>query len=222
MSDKRVTLTFDNGPTEGVTNRVLDVLRDHSVRATFFVCGKQLLERSSRDLVLRAVEEGHRVGNHTTTHSSPLGEDSSPDALRREIGATQELLGSCAGDEWLFRPAGSGGALDRRIFSAPAVDYLVQHRYSVVLWNSVPRDWERPELWVDAALVDLNRHEWTVMVLHDLPTGAMKRLPSAIERMRALGVELVQDLPVSCVPISGGVLRAPVDHLMPLHRTAAR
>jgi peptidoglycan-N-acetylglucosamine deacetylase len=217
VSAKRVTLTFDNGPTEGVTGRVLDILRAQELRATFFVCGKQLLTPAARELARRAVDEGHWVGNHTMTHDLPLGVDSSPGTLRREIGATQEMLAWNDGQERLFRPAGSGGALDRRLFSPPAVDYLTEHGYSVVLWNSVPRDWEAPDTWVEAALADVARQDWTVMVLHDLPTGAMDHLPAAIDAIREGGAQFEQSFPESCVPIVRGRLRAPVDHLMPDH-----
>ena len=71
---RRVTLTFDNGPTPGVTDQVLDVLADRAAPAYFFVVGSRLRQPGGRDLVRRAVAEGHRIGHHTTTHTVLLGD----------------------------------------------------------------------------------------------------------------------------------------------------
>src|SRR3954453_9403557 len=72
-NQRKLTLTFDNGPTPGITDRVLDVLAERRVPATFFVVGPQLRAEGGRELTRRAVEDGHRVGHHTTTHSVLLG-----------------------------------------------------------------------------------------------------------------------------------------------------
>ena len=69
-----VTLTFDNGPEPSVTPRVLNVLARRGVRTTFFVIGNKLLTRDVRACTERAHAEGHWIGNHTWTHTRPLGE----------------------------------------------------------------------------------------------------------------------------------------------------
>ena len=69
----RVALSFDNGPFPGVTPQVLDVLASFGVKANFFVCGKDVADPERREIVARARSEGHRVGNHTLTHSVELG-----------------------------------------------------------------------------------------------------------------------------------------------------
>lgn len=61
-----IVLTFDDGPNPGVTNRILDILLDHNIKATFFVIGKNVLAHP--DLMKRIVDEGHIVGNHSMTH----------------------------------------------------------------------------------------------------------------------------------------------------------
>src|ERR1700743_576148 len=62
----RVALTFDDGPTAGATDRVLDLLADLNVRAAFFVIGRNV-EREP-DLLRRIDAEGHLIGNHTYDH----------------------------------------------------------------------------------------------------------------------------------------------------------
>jgi len=131
-----------------------------------------------------------------------------------EIGAAQALLGDLAHPARLFRPFGGGGHLGPHLLSPSALAYLVDHRYTVVLWNSVPRDWEDPTGWVERARHDVADQEWTVLVLHDLPTGAMDHLAGFIDAELAAGVEIVQELPEVCVPIRRGVTRGAIDHLV--------
>jgi peptidoglycan/xylan/chitin deacetylase (PgdA/CDA1 family) len=197
----RVKLTCDNGPWPGVTDAVLDVLADRDVKTTFFVVGRQL--RKARELSERAASEGHWIGNHTMTHSVPLGDGADP---AEEIDATQQLIGDLTHASRWFRPFGRGGVLDERLLSTSAVSHLQDGGYSCVLWNSVPRDWEDPDAWIDRCLADVDANDWTVVVLHDLPTGAMDRLPKLLDALDARGAELVQDFPDAVVPIRNGRL----------------
>jgi hypothetical protein len=73
-----VTLSFDNGPEPAVTPRVLDVLEAANIRATFFVLGSKLADKQRRAIAKRAHATGHWIGNHTWTHSQPLGRISLP------------------------------------------------------------------------------------------------------------------------------------------------
>ncbi len=68
----------------------------------------------------------------------------------------------------------------------------------------MPRDWEDPDAWIARALADVRANDWTVIVLHDLPTGAMERLPAFLDQLDAAGAQIVQDFPDDCVPIRGG------------------
>jgi peptidoglycan-N-acetylglucosamine deacetylase len=79
-----LTLTFDNGPDPETTPFVLDVLARRSLRTTFFVVGHKLSTLEGRRLARRAHEEGHWIGNHTWSHSVPLGllEDSNMQFLQ--------------------------------------------------------------------------------------------------------------------------------------------
>ncbi|MEK9722326.1 MAG: polysaccharide deacetylase family protein [Rhodospirillaceae bacterium] len=80
-----VTLTFDNGPDAAVTPRVLDILAAHGVLATFFVVGERLAaSAAARAAVERARAAGHWIGNHSFTHTTPLGQLGG-DAARDEI-----------------------------------------------------------------------------------------------------------------------------------------
>ena len=210
MVRRRLTLSFDNGPWPDVTPTVLDVLERFGVTATFFVCGRDVVDPGRREIVARAKAAGHRIGNHTATHSIELGTTDDPDVVAREIGAAQDALGALASGRF-FRHYGGGGVLGPRLLGRAAVRYLCDGGYTCVLWNSVPRDWEDTAGWPERALDDVRRQEWTLVVLHDIPTGAMAALPRFIERVLADDVEIVADLPPACVPILGGEVVGPLD-----------
>ena len=148
----RVTLTFDNGPNEDITPGVLAVLARHNVKASFFIVGEKLQKPELRRQAERAHDAGHWIGNHSMTHTTPLGEDRRPDSPEREIGAAQSLIGPLSHADRFFRPFDGGGHLDRRLMSRAARDYLVQQKFTCVLWNVIPRDWDDPEGWVERAL----------------------------------------------------------------------
>ncbi len=211
----RVTLTFDNGPTPGVTNAVLDVLKARGIAASFFVVGNQLRRPGARALAERAAAEGHWIGNHTLTHKVVFGEDGDTATVAREIGETEDILGALAHPDRLFRPNGRG-RFGNHLLSAEAVRYLCANRYSCVLWTSVPRDWEADAAWVDRCLDDVMRDDWSVVVVHDLPTGAMALLPRLLDRLEKSGAEFRQDYPPACVPIVRGEILRPLDDILKL------
>ena len=202
-----VTLTFDNGPAPGTTERVLDLLAERGLRATFFLVGTMLREDGAQDLATRAASDGHWIGNHSMTHAAPLGDDLDREHATREIEDAQRLLGELVHERHFFRPFGGGGLLGPHLLSPAAVDVLRTGRYTCVLWNSVPRDWEDPVGWVDVALADVDRLDHAVVVLHDLPTGAMDALPSFLDQLIERDVEIVQDFPAEVVPIERGTVR---------------
>lgn len=206
-----LTLSFDNGPDPEVTPHVLDIIGKRDIRATFFVIGEKLVDPERRRLSARAHSEGHWIGNHTYTHSVPLGRMRDPDAAEHEIARTQDLIGDLAHPQRWFRPFGDGGILDDRLLKPSVVDHLRTGGYSCVLWNSIPRDWNDPETWVDRALAQCRAQAWSLMVLHDLPTGAMRHLETFLDRASDAGARFHQEFPPDCVPIRAGEIKLPIE-----------
>jgi peptidoglycan/xylan/chitin deacetylase (PgdA/CDA1 family) len=211
---KRLALSFDNGPSPDVTPGVLEALAARNLRASFFVTGLAARDPALRPLIERAREAGHRVGNHTLTHRVELGVAQDPEAPAREIGEAQAALGELASPGRWFRPSGGGGVLGPRLLSPAAVSYLRAGGYSLALWNSVPRDWEDPKGWPARALADLETNDWTLLVLHDVPTGAMRALPRFLDAVLERGAVITPELPPSCVPIREGQLVGSLDGLV--------
>jgi len=204
----RLTLTFDNGPSPGATDRILDTLAERSLRATFFLVGENLADPEARRSAERAHDEGHWIGNHTTTHGTPLGLATDPDHCEREIGATQTMLDRLAHPDRLFRPHGKG-TVGPHLLSPVSAHYLAAHGYTVVTWNNVPRDWEEPhDRWIEVALETMAGQDWSLLVLHDRIMGKVPRtLPRFLDMVTERGVEIVQPFPEECVPMLRGQAR---------------
>jgi len=199
---RKLTLSFDNGPTPGVTERVLDELARRSLKTTFFVIGKNLARPGARALAERAVEEGHWIGNHTMHHATPLGRADDRSAIA-DIEDAQALLDGLGDDRKLFRPYAGGGELGPHLFSRAAVDHLAANAYTTVIWNSVPGDWKLTYAeWRPKALADIRRQDWTLLVLHDIRPELADALPQFLDVQG--NVEIVQDFPPECILIEQG------------------
>jgi peptidoglycan/xylan/chitin deacetylase (PgdA/CDA1 family) len=126
-----IALTYDDGPNDDCTERMLEVLARHDVRATFFVIGRFARERVA--LVRRIHEAGHVVGNHTWTH--PMLLFRSPGRVREELRATNAALEDALGERaGYFRPP--HGARRPDVLRAAREMAMVP-----VLWNVTGYDW---------------------------------------------------------------------------------
>jgi peptidoglycan/xylan/chitin deacetylase (PgdA/CDA1 family) len=184
-----VTLTFDNGPTPGVTERVLDILSERDLPAAFFMIGRQLLQDGGPQVLREVAAAGHVVGNHSLTHSVALGDKPDAAYAEREIGETFGLLGEFAHPNRFFRPFGNFGLVGPHLLSESAVDHLLRERCTTVLWHSVPHDWDDPDGWVERLLTDVQRQDHTVAVLHDIEGACLPRLDELLDRLAEQGTQ---------------------------------
>lgn len=131
---KRIALTFDDGPSEKYTEKILSILDEYHVRATFFVVGSNV--RMYPELICREIMAGHEVGNHTDTHPMPLNLMPS-NQLSLEMQKAEDSIYEAADYRpHLFRPP--GGACSSVITSvAEGMDYRI------VLWTLDTRDWDK-------------------------------------------------------------------------------
>jgi peptidoglycan/xylan/chitin deacetylase (PgdA/CDA1 family) len=134
----------------------------------------------------------------------PLGDDHAPDAVEREISATERILGALAQNPKLFRPFGGGGKIGPHLLSPAAVEHLVANHYTCVLWNCVPEDWIDQDAWVDRALADATTRDETLVVMHDILPRAMSHLDRFIGALLDAGHRITDAFPTECVPIEGG------------------
>lgn len=153
--DRRVGLTFDDGPSES-TPALLELLARHGAKATFFVCGRNA-ERLP-GVLRQMVEEGHEVGNHTWSH--PRLDFATRRAMREELGRTQVVIESITGVRpRLFRPP-----YGVRWFGLGAVQEELGLRG--VMWTAIGRDWALPAERVARRLLR-NGKDGAILCLHD-------------------------------------------------------
>src|SRR5262249_46315064 len=151
-----------------ITERVLEILDRERILSTFFVIGRNLLDPAAAALARAAHSAGHWIGNHTFTHSVALGDRPTADYAEEEINKTQALIGGLANPDKLFRPYGNEGLIGPHLLSTAALQYLLEHRYRTIIWNSVPGDWKDAEGWVEICIAQVKSQDWSVVVLHDI------------------------------------------------------
>ena len=154
---KQIALTYDDGPNDPHTPRLLEVLARHNVRATFFVIGKYVRQRP--DLVREIAAAGHVVGNHTFTH--PLLIFKSEAEIRKELADCRSALQDAVGEHSnLFRPPYGG----RR----PAVLRIARELgLRPAMWNVTGYDWNAPPAEVIERKVSRRIRGGEVILLHD-------------------------------------------------------
>ena len=181
-----VALTFDDGPDPVDTPKLLDLLKEKGVKATFFVIGKRADQYP--EIVRRAWAEGHLVANHTWSHY-PLFCFLSPRRLRAEIErGTESVRRSCGFRPRLFRsPVGL-----RHPLLAP---YLENAGLEYISWSIRTLDTFTTDSSVLARRILSRAVSGDIILLHDhLPrgTGAMlQALPGVIDELRKRGLEFV-------------------------------
>ncbi|MFZ0961218.1 MAG: polysaccharide deacetylase family protein [Terriglobia bacterium] len=169
---KRISLTFDDGPAEPFTAQVLDILREHQVPATFFVCGRNVEKHP--DLLRRITREGHEVGNHTYSH--PFVFFKSRRRISEEIDRTQTIIEKVVG----IRPNVFRPPYGARWFGL--VPALLDRDMHLVLWSAAGYDWKKDVRGITkAALRDLK--PGAVILLHD---GRETRPAGEIDRSRTV------------------------------------
>jgi len=130
----QLALTFDDGPNPAWTPRLLDVLAEHNVRATFFMVGK--FATGERELARRVSDAGHLVGNHTWSHPD-LSRASDPQVLD-ELTRTNDILSEITGKRMrYFRPP-FGARRPYVLKLARQLDLVP------VTWNAMTSDWSEP------------------------------------------------------------------------------
>ena len=176
---QQVCLTFDDGPHPVHTPRILDVLDELGIKATFFVIGRNAARYPQ--IVQRIVNEGHVLGNHTWSHPALAGLSSRE--LASEVYRTRKLLAKITGEETrLFRPP--LGKLTARQFVS-----LWDLRHTVVLWNSDPKDYQcKNSHELRRRLLDGKLRQGDLILMHDNHPFAADVLPELAARVRARGM----------------------------------
>jgi len=180
--EKQIYLTFDEGYESGLTEKLLDTLKEKGVSAVFFVTMDYALY--SPDMLDRMIGEGHIVGNHTKKHPN-MTEISDERAEDEIMGLHEHLLTNHNYEMWLFRPP-QGAFSERSLAFAHAMGYLN------IFWSFAYQDWyvdNQPD--PSSALEKLCSalHPGAIYLLHTSSTTNAAILGDFIDNARAQGYE---------------------------------
>lgn len=186
--DKKVFLTFDDGPSTRVTERVLDILKQEGVKATFFIVSDRVWGRE--ETLRRTVREGHSLGVHSATHEYQKIY-ATDEAFLRDVKTCEEVIERVAKVKpRVYRFPGGGGskaARERR------TALLRERGYRVVQWNAVCGDEEIAGASAETLLLETKKtsagKRTVVLLMHDSVTHAAtaEALPAIIAYYRAEG-----------------------------------
>ena len=174
-------LTFDAGYENGHTEKILDILKKHNVKAAFFLVGNYL--QKNADLVRRMVDEGHIVGNHTMHHPD-MSAITDKAAFQKELTDLEDLFRQVTGKELpkFYRPP-------QGIYSEENLKMAQELGYKTVFWSLAYADWDNDNQPAeDAALERLlsRTHNGAVILLHSTSktnAAILDRLLSKWEEM---------------------------------------
>ncbi|WP_405472649.1 glycosyltransferase [Streptomyces canus] len=179
MPDRRLVLTFDDGPDPTWTPKVLDVLEKHHAHAVFFVTGTM----ASRypDLVKRIVDEGHEIGLHTFNH--PDLSFQSKKRIDWELSQNQLALAGAAGIRTsLFRPPYSSFADAMDNESWPVTEYIGTRGYITVVNNTDSEDWRKPGVQQILSNATPKNGKGAIVLMHD-SGGDRHQTVQALDRL---------------------------------------
>ncbi len=190
--DQTIYLTFDEGSGDTYLDEIADLLAQHQVQATFFLCGHFMDEH--REQVQKWVEQGHSIGNHTFHHRDTVSyaNEAGFFEFQREITDMEELYQEITGQpmERLYRaPKGE--------WSYRTLKMVQDMGYRTYFWSADYLDFDQTYSKEHALEEMMKRyHNGAIYMLHPKQKGTYEALPSFIEKMRQLGYQfgLVKDI----------------------------
>ncbi len=177
---KCVYLTFDDGPSDRVTPKILDILQEENVKATFFIVGKMAERR--KYIVERQFNEGHTIGVHSYSHEY-ADIYSSREKLIADIDRCNEIIKDITGQySNVYRFPGGSFWVKKGL-----IDAVTEHGMRYVDWNASLRDAElvnaKPSELLNAAINTPANRDHIVMLAHDTTdkTSTVQALKSIID-----------------------------------------
>ncbi|MBQ2667107.1 MAG: polysaccharide deacetylase family protein [Clostridia bacterium] len=180
--EKTLYITFDAGFENGNTGPILDALKKHGVKATFFLVGNYL--ETQPELVKRMAEEGHTVGNHTYSHPdmSKIGDR---DSFSAELQKNEELYRTVTGQEMpkLYRPP-------QGKFCESNLQMAADLGYTTVFWSLAYVDWyteDQPTKEQAFSKLIPRIHNGAVVLLHSTSSTNAQILDALLTEWENLG-----------------------------------
>ena len=176
--EKRIAITFDDGPHRLYTPKLLDGLKERGIHATFFLVGENI--GNNEALVKRMAEEGHLIGNHTFSHVQ-LTKMKKEDACR-EVQQTNERICAVTGAPVLYIRPPYGSWNDELQAEIPM---------TVTLWNLDSEDWKSQNTGKIVELVESEVKEGSIILLHDIFDTSVEAALRIVDDLTAQGYTFV-------------------------------
>jgi peptidoglycan/xylan/chitin deacetylase (PgdA/CDA1 family) len=179
-----IALTIDDGPSPKYTPKMLDLLAEHDVRATFFTIGSQV--KANPKLTRRIVDAGHQICNHTMTHPISF-EGMSRKRIRKEVGEAHDRIADVSGVVPTFFRAPGGN------WTRPLLDEVSEHGMLPLDWTVDPRDWARPGVGRIRKLL-VKSKSGNILLVHDGGgdrSQTLKALRDVIPTLKQRGLTFV-------------------------------
>ena len=179
---KKVYLTFDEGYEAGYTEKILEVLKQNEVKATFFITAHYV--NTQPELVQKMIDDGHIIGNHTVNHKSMP--DLDIDTIKKEVMNLHTSIFEKYNYEmkYLRPPMGE--------YSEKTVAYTKSLGYTTVMWSFAYDDWDEQkqgrEDYAKQKILD-NVHNGAIILLHGNSKDNTKVLDYCIKEIKKMGYE---------------------------------
>ncbi|MCX7712054.1 MAG: polysaccharide deacetylase family protein [Chthoniobacterales bacterium] len=192
-----IAITFDDGPHPQLTPKLLDILKQRGIRATFYLIGKNV--EAYPDIVRRIVAEGHEIGNHSYSHYALTR--LSPAKVAAEINKTQEAIRHATGilPQTLRPPYGATNEkLNRR--------FLEEFGLLTILWSVDPQDWRYRNSSRVTNQILLYTKPGDIILSHDIHPTTIAAMPATLDGLIQKGFrfltvsELLSSADTSTIP----------------------
>ena len=182
VSQPYIAITFDDGPHPNNTPRLLDMLRERNIKATFYVIGRNV--DLYPNVLRRTVSEGHEIGNHTYTHPilSKLGDS----AVREELTKCRDAVARAAGVQPRTMRPPYGALLQRQREWVHS-----ELNYPTIMWSVDPLDWKRPGPSVVTSRILSGTTPGAIVLAHDLHAGTVDAMPATLDGLLNKGFKFV-------------------------------
>jgi peptidoglycan/xylan/chitin deacetylase (PgdA/CDA1 family) len=177
-----IAMTFDDGPSAENTPRLLEMLKERNLKATFFLIGQNVA--ANPNIVKQILADGNEVGNHTWTH--PQLSKLSDDKVTVEITKTQDAIKEATGyTPTLLRPPyGAITPRQREWISS-------QFGLNVIIWSVDPFDWKRPGAAVITQRILSQVRPGAIILSHDIHKQTVDAMPATLDGLIAKGYKFV-------------------------------
>ena len=173
---KLVALTFDDGPSSETTPRLLDILFEKDVPATFFMLGSRA--RNNPDIVKRAEKEYHVVASHTMYHHNLIRIPTA--AAEADINESKSVFKSILGHSTKLTRPPYGNTIN-------AVSNIIDT--PMILWSVDPEDWQNQDPSTILTIIKSQVHDGAIILMHDIYPTSVDAVPIIVDSLRNDGYE---------------------------------